>query len=237
MSRRISVLLALGLVMASMPAVAFDLEDYVSTYRATRDAVDQAQYQLLLTMGPYNAMRTLILEEDPPIPGFDDEYYWPMPEALVKASCENHTNPNLGKALGDFYRYAEFALPMPLVWEVGQETGEDAFYQPYREWRNQRSLEWGNDVPVIGPELAEWAGGIFQGVFSNMIKAANEYAMALPSFKAARDAYYTATKEYTDGLYRCGSMLANKFGVNYQECFYYGNEKGPAHRGVNLGGR
>lgn len=44
----------LALILSS-PAQAFDLEDYATTYRATRDAYLKAANELKLATGPYKA--------------------------------------------------------------------------------------------------------------------------------------------------------------------------------------
>lgn len=45
------------LVFYSFSAFAFDLEDYATTYRATRDAYDKAANEVKLASGPYKAAR------------------------------------------------------------------------------------------------------------------------------------------------------------------------------------
>ena len=51
---RIKICFLLTLAMA-LPAMAFDLEDYATTYRATRDAYLKAANELKLATGPYTA--------------------------------------------------------------------------------------------------------------------------------------------------------------------------------------
>lgn len=41
----------------SVPAMAFDLEDYATTYRATRDAYLKSANELKLATGPYKAAK------------------------------------------------------------------------------------------------------------------------------------------------------------------------------------
>ncbi len=44
-------------ILAEMFALLFDLEDYATTYRATRDAYLKAANELKLATGPYKAAR------------------------------------------------------------------------------------------------------------------------------------------------------------------------------------
>jgi hypothetical protein len=46
-----------GLLVTTMFALLFDLEDYATTYRATRDAYLKAANELKLATGPYKAAR------------------------------------------------------------------------------------------------------------------------------------------------------------------------------------
>jgi hypothetical protein len=56
-SKSIKTGLALVLVITKMFALLFDLEDYATTYRATRDAYLKAANELKLATGPYKAAR------------------------------------------------------------------------------------------------------------------------------------------------------------------------------------
>jgi ABC-type transporter lipoprotein component MlaA len=50
-------MLTLWSLLAEMFALLFDLEDYATTYRATRDAYLKAANELKLATGPYKAAR------------------------------------------------------------------------------------------------------------------------------------------------------------------------------------
>jgi hypothetical protein len=52
-----SKIIALMILSLSLPAIAFDLEDYATTYRATRDAYLKAANELKLSTGPYKSAR------------------------------------------------------------------------------------------------------------------------------------------------------------------------------------
>jgi hypothetical protein len=47
--------LCLMLLVLSAPVIAFDLEDYATTYRSTRDAYVKSVNELKLATGPYQA--------------------------------------------------------------------------------------------------------------------------------------------------------------------------------------
>ena len=52
----IKILVVLSLAL-SIPALAFDIEDYATTYRASRDAYLKSLNELKLATGPYVAAR------------------------------------------------------------------------------------------------------------------------------------------------------------------------------------
>lgn len=208
--------LSAPLVMAmTTPANAFDLEDYATTMRATRDAMFKAINELRLAWGFYY----IVLDHGRRY-GIDvHEENWLVPESVISGSCEtppgfafatNFTGPEYGHALANFIRQMGDVLP-PELWDlaVGSQEVKDTWFRAQRdramkEYNENILATW---IPTVTPTDSTCVDHAYfndiedlqttlRAVRDAYMKAGNELALSIPPYKAAVAAYHAATDVY-----------------------------------------
>lgn len=205
-----------GALAADRPAQAFDLEDYATTMRATRDAMFKALNEARLAHVAYSDALELGRTY-----GIDvHESVWLYPESLVSGACTtppgfafatNFTGPAYGHALANFIREMADVLP-PSVWDRVFGNPEiastwfrgqrDAFLKAY----NESMLA--SNLPTVDESKNLCVDRNYQYDIEDLqttlrarrdayLKAGNELALSIPPYKAALAAYRAATDVYT----------------------------------------
>jgi hypothetical protein len=201
------------------PANAFDLEDYATTMRATRDAMLKAINEMRLAGGYYHIM----LDQGRRY-GIDvHEEQWLIPDSVASGSCEtppgfafasNFTGPEHGHALANFIRQMGDILS-PELWDlaVGNQEAMNSWFRHQRDQAMKAQVEimlatW---IPTVTPAESTCIDRVYfsdledlqttlRAVRDAYIKAGNELALSIPPYKAAVAAYRAATDVYVQGV-------------------------------------
>lgn len=222
-ARRYCLGLVAGLVVTAVPvaAQAFDLEDYATTYRATRDAMLKATNEVRLAYAAY-----VLFRGDMAYHGWDvHDAAWQMTPGLVSASCEsppgvafasNLYGPDDGHAFGNFIREMSDVLSRDAMSAVLRDPEDMASW--YRQQRDAYSKVMSEAWVTIQPTktlpdhcadtdyINNWWGDVDEYVNTRwragrdaLLKAIREYQLSIPPYKAALAAYRAATDVYTYG--------------------------------------
>jgi hypothetical protein len=217
LAHRIALTLSLvGALVADKPASAFDLEDYATTMRATRDAMLKALNEARLAHVAY--MDFLVLGRTY---GVDvHEEVWLYPESLTSGSCTtppgfafatNFTGPAYGHALANFIREMADVLP-PSVWDrvFGNSEIANSWFRSQRDvyLKSNNESMLASNLPTIDPTKNLCVDRSYQYDIEDLLttlragrdaylKAGNELALSIPPYKAALAAYRAATDVYT----------------------------------------
>ncbi len=208
----------LALALTSPAAKAFDLEDYATTMRATRDAMFKAINELRLAWGHYH----IVLDHGRRY-GIDvHEENWLIPDSVASGSCEmpegygfgtNFTGPEYGHAMGNFIRQMADILP-PELWTlaVGDQEDKDTWYRAQRDkyLKEYNELLLATWIPTVTPANSTCVDRVYfsdiedlqttlRAVRDAFLKAGNELALSIPPYKAAIAAYHAATDVYVRG--------------------------------------
>ena len=210
--KTLAVMTALCLGALSSPAHAFDLEDYATTYRATRDAALKAANELGLSLNPFQMALSAVIQvakrDHQILP--DTHLFYPYNQKQLSGSCDNTT---LG-APGDLAQGIEWliqaagALGVDSLGSVLREVNDDGvmgssdlpFMQEFRQWREAEFKTWAqagaaqsSNVPYNDSDFMT----TLRATRDAMLKAFNEWTLAVGPYKAARDAYVAGTATYT----------------------------------------
>lgn len=216
--RCLGVFAALAIVSTPLAASAFDLEDYATTYRATRDAMLKALNEVRLAHTAYMEIRAHAVMH-----GWDPhDEDWQMPPGLVAGSCEsppgkafgsNIFGPAIGHAMGNFVREMADVLS-PEAWDAifaHQEliaTYFRASRDYYLKLTNQVMLATHIPTQSLASECTDQVYYTdYEDLLTTLrarrdayLKAINEYSLSIPPYKAALAAYHAATEVYTHGI-------------------------------------
>ena len=202
-------------------AVAFDLEDYATTYRATRDAWLQAsnEYELAIQgylryrnyaqdagINPNDALLLQSLLSDSLRGGCNGEQFAAASSAL--ALLVRHVLPYVTPTdRGNFLRGDGIAGGL-LQAITSYRAGRDSALQDYE------ALIAGNAPSVTGPPLVDLGAADRDTILAGLIArrdaaltAQLELSFATPPFKAAYAAYLGASQRYQAGIRKANEYL------------------------------
>ena len=168
-------------------ASAFDLEDYATTYRATRDAYLKAANELKLATGPYKAAR---------------DAYVAATATYTKSLYERR---RLGEADGVDAKHLK--ILQSAYWNAASSESAGQTAESIVKFMGSF-----NNQPSKGRKLfdLEDYASTYRATRDAYLKAANELKLATGPYKAARDAYVAATATYTKSLYERRRLGENK---------------------------
>jgi ABC-type transporter lipoprotein component MlaA len=169
--------LKLALLGFVYSAMAFDLEDYATTYRATRDAYLKAANELKLATGPYKAAR----------------------DAYVAATATYTKSLYERRRLGEKEMSGDAShlkILQSAYWNAGSSESADGTVENIVKFMD--TFKPSNGRKLF--DLEDYAT-TYRATRDAYLKAANELKLATGPYKAARDAYVAATATYTKSLY------------------------------------
>jgi hypothetical protein len=213
---------------ASFSAYSFDLEDYATTYRATRDAYIKAANELELAIPVVENRKQLLEDSCYTISGAD----FANLKGLRSGSCAAdgksayssggvyRSGVSLGDQLGDLINMTPSFVKMPSITDLIQWSDEHASANTVNNdlWKKDpgsagikitrvkscsQKNKYINDKNIADMIL------YFNYSYDAYRKAAREVQLAIGPLKAAQEAYTAATTVYTMGI-GCESQIGSQ---------------------------
>ena len=214
----VSSLLSIFLgAQASMPVLAFDLEDYATTARATRDAYRKAyhEYRLAVEAHYFNSQAAV----DAGVPAYNAVIldYISLMANVVKGDCGDYSGPiaGRGRALSSFFNRSD-----EIVGDTGSllelTNAEDEARTAIRAANDsavQDNFEVTWDSLAGIPNVSYYSdSGVFtlRDTASAVATAGNELTLSIPPTKAAYAAYLAATTTYVGAVRTSQSFFNNR---------------------------
>ena len=200
---------------ASMPVLAFDLEDYATTARATRDAYRKAhnEYSLAVEAHYFNSQAAVDAGVLPYNAVILD--YISLMANVVKGDCGDYSGAiaGRGRALSSFFNRSD-----EIVGDTGSllelTNAEDEARAAIRAARNSAvqynfEVTWDSlaGIPNVNyyPDLPT-----LRDTASAVATEGNELTLSIPPAKAAYAAYLAATTTYVGAVRTSQSFFSNR---------------------------
>jgi hypothetical protein len=212
----LSLLLMMLSAQASMPVLAFDLEDYATTHRATRDAYARAQNEYKMAVAEHYFNSQAAADADAPVYTAVILDYISQMANVLKGDCGDYSGAlaERGRALSLFYNRADEIVGDTTLLSVLSDAREDEA-TAFRTATNDAvvfnyEVTW-NELAGI-PDINYHADMIttLRDSAAEVARAGNDLTLAIPPYKAAYAAYLAATTTYTGALRTSQSFVYNR---------------------------